>query len=121
MRRMVLQSVSATADRGFKKRNSGVPMTTIKTTCSQCGDVELTPDDLALELEPSEETGVYRFTCPTCSQIERRPANARVVSVLLATGVAYEVVRPDPITEGEIDQFVTALNSEIDPFRLLAN
>ena len=96
-------------------------MTTIKTTCSQCGDVELTPDDLALELEPSEETGVYRFSCPTCGQIERRPANARVVSVLLATGVTYEVVRPDPITEGEIDQFVTALNSEIDPFRLLAN
>jgi predicted RNA-binding Zn-ribbon protein involved in translation (DUF1610 family) len=96
-------------------------MTTIKTTCSECGDVELTPGDLALELEPSEDAGNYRFTCPTCGRIERRPANSRVVSVLLATGVAYEVVRPEPITEGEIDKFVAALNSEIDPFRLLAN
>jgi predicted RNA-binding Zn-ribbon protein involved in translation (DUF1610 family) len=96
-------------------------MTTIKTTCSRCGDVELTPNDLALELEPSEESGTYRFNCPECGEVERRPANARVVSVLLATGVAYEVVRPDPITEGEIERFVSALNNESDPFRLLAN
>lgn len=96
-------------------------MTTIKTTCSLCGDVELTPDDLALELDPSEDAGSYRFTCPMCGQVERRPANARVVSVLLATGVAYEVLRPDPITEAEIAQFVVALDSETDPFRLLAN
>jgi hypothetical protein len=96
-------------------------MTTIKTTCSRCGDVELTPGDLALELEPSEESGCYRFTCPTCGEVERRPANARVVSVLLATGVASEVIRPDPITETEIDRFVSALNQETDPFRLLAN
>ena len=96
-------------------------MTTIKTTCGRCGDVELTPSDLALELVPSEDSGSYRFNCPSCGEVERRPANARVVSVLLATGVAYEVIRPDPITEGEIDDFVTAINTEIDPLRLLAN
>lgn len=96
-------------------------MTTIKTTCSRCGDVELTPRDLALELEPNEESGTYRFNCPDCGEVERRPANARVVSVLLATGVAYEVVRLDPITEDEINTFVSALDTETDPFRLLAN
>ncbi len=96
-------------------------MTTIKTTCSRCGDVELTPSDLALELIPSEDSGSYRFDCPTCGEQQRRPANARVVSVLLATGVAYEVIRPDPITESEISQFVTAINTEVDPLRLLAN
>jgi len=96
-------------------------MTTIKTTCSRCGDVELTPKDLALELDPSEESGSYRFRCPDCGDIQRRPANARVISVLLATGVAYEVIRLEPITEDEIDTFVFALSNEIDPFRLLAN
>lgn len=96
-------------------------MTTIKTTCSRCGDVELTPMDLALELDATEETGSYRFKCPDCGETERRTANARVVSVLLATGVAYEVVRAEPITESEIDAFVSALDTEIDPFRLLAN
>ena len=79
-------------------------MTTIKTTCERCGDVELEPDDLALELDPTQESGVYVFTCPSCIGVQRRPANPRVVNVLLATGVSYEVVAPspldDPITEG---------------------
>lgn len=95
-------------------------MTTIKTTCSRCGDIHLTPADLALELDPSEESGIYRFHCPTCSTLQRRPANARVVSVLLATGVSYDVINPNPITESEITAFAAALDAEPDPFRLLA-
>jgi hypothetical protein len=43
-----------------------------------------------------------------------------VVSVLLATGVTFEVINPDPITEREIAAFVAALEAESDPFRLLA-
>ena len=43
------------------------------------------------------------------------------MSVLLATGVSYQIVRTDPITEDEIGQFVAALHNEKDPFRLLTN
>jgi hypothetical protein len=43
-----------------------------------------------------------------------------VVGVLLATGVIFEVVNPDPITEMEIAAFATALEAEPDPMRLLA-
>lgn len=89
-------------------------MTTIKSTCSRCGDVKLEPVDLALELDPTEQSGTYRFNCPTCEHVQRRPANARVVSVLLATGVAYEVVRHDPITEDEIGAFANALDEDLD-------
>lgn len=96
-------------------------MTTIKTTCSHCGDVELAPDDLVLELDPNQSEGSYRFSCPECGDTQRRPANSRVVSVLLATGVAYEVMRLEPITEDEIEEFVVNLNREANPFRLLAN
>ena len=96
-------------------------MTTIKTTCSRCGDVELVPADLVLELDPSESEGTYRFDCTSCGETERRPANPRVVSVLLATGVVYEVINTEPITEDEISEFVDTLNHEIDPLRLLAN
>ncbi|REK24610.1 MAG: hypothetical protein DWQ40_01455 [Actinobacteria bacterium] len=97
-----------------------IGMTTIKTTCGHCGDIHLTPDDVALELRPGGREGDYRFKCPSCTEQQRRPANSRVVSVLLATGVAYEVVNPDPITEAEIMAFTTALDSEPDPLRLLA-
>jgi hypothetical protein len=40
--------------------------------------------------------------------------------VLLATGVTFEVINPDPITESEISAFADALESDPDPFRLLA-
>jgi hypothetical protein len=96
-------------------------MTTIKTTCSRCGDIHLTPDDVALELRPGGKEGDYCFKCPTCTAEQRRPANSRVVSVLLATGVHFEVVNADPITDDEIELFVAALESEPDPVRLLAS
>ncbi len=87
-------------------------MTTIKTTCEFCGDVELVPDDLALELDPGHDRGTYRFLCPFCVRVQRRPANARVVSILLATGVAYQVTGPPPITEDEIVTFARDLDRE---------
>lgn len=86
-------------------------MTTIRTTCALCGDVELVPTELSLELTALSGTGNYVFSCPECGDTQRRPANHRVVSILLATGVAYQVVDdPGPITESEISRFMTELD-----------
>ena len=88
-------------------------MTTIRTTCTSCGDIELAHGDLRLELTPEWTSGSYCFTCPYCSKEESRPASQRVVTILLAAGVAYEVIEEGaPITENEIDQFRDALDSE---------
>jgi len=88
-------------------------MTTIRTTCKRCGDVELTTKDIGLELAPEGSTGNYRFECPFCGIVQRRPANHRVVSILLATGVDYEIMTvTGPITEVEIEGFATALDEE---------
>ena len=96
-------------------------MTTIRTTCPTCGDVELTVDDVGLEMAVGAEEGQYRFDCPFCGATQRRPASRRVVSVLLATGVAYEIVATaSPITEKEIDEFADALNDG-DWFREVAS
>jgi len=79
--------------------------------CSRCGDVELTTSDVGLELESEGGEGRYRFACPFCGMTERRPANHRVVSILLATGVTYEIVPVgSPITEHEIARFVRELD-----------
>ncbi len=95
-------------------------MTTIRTTCSRCGDVELTTGDVGLELAGEGGEGRYRFDCPLCGATERRPANERVVSILLATGVSYEIVpMEEPLTEAEITRFVRELN-EGDWFSELA-
>ncbi len=95
-------------------------MTTIKTTCELCGDVELGAHDLSLELDPNRDNGTYLFTCPICVSVQRRPANARVVSVLLATGVRFEVVANNPITDSEIEEFASALDQVDDVLSLLA-
>ena len=86
-------------------------MTTIRTTCKRCGDVELTTADIGLELAADDSTGNYRFACPTCGSVQRKPASHRVVSILLATGVDYEIVPTlGSITEGEIAEFARALD-----------
>ena len=92
-------------------------MTTIRTTCQDCGEVELLPGELSLELTALSGTGCYRFECPSCGGQQRRPANHRVVSILLATGVGYEVVDevvvdPGHITEAEIADFAASLESD---------
>ena len=89
-------------------------MTTIKTTCDHCGEIHLGPSDIALELGSFDTEGSYRFVCPDCFSVQRRPATRRVVSILLATGVTYEVtVTPrGPITASEVDQFVSLLDGD---------
>ncbi len=95
-------------------------MTTIRTTCEACGDIELVPDDLWLELEADEIEGEYIFQCPYCDQTERKPASQRVVTILLASGVRYEVASPmtptrlpsTPISEAEILSFAGKLDNE---------
>ncbi len=97
-------------------------MTTIRTTCELCGDVELSTSDIALELIGSGEEGTYRYTCPSCLTTQRRPASARVVSILLATGVSYEIsIGTTPITEAEIETFVSMLDTDDWFGRLVAS
>jgi hypothetical protein len=89
-------------------------MTTIKTTCDNCGEVHLSTSDISLELVGDGTEGSYRFVCPSCLAIQRRPASERVVSILLATGVGYEMtVSPaGPLTQHEVDRFIALLDSE---------
>ncbi|MGH8916692.1 MAG: hypothetical protein ACRDZM_19535, partial [Acidimicrobiia bacterium] len=95
-------------------------MTIIKATCPRCGGVLLSPDDVSLELAPDGRGGDYRFRCPKCTALLHGPANPRMVSVLLATGVTSVITTEHRITEHEIEAFVTALETESDPIRTLA-
>jgi len=84
-------------------------VTTIKTTCSACGDVELAATELVLELTPMDATGRYSFSCPFCEANQFRPANERVVAILLAVGVSY-IVGEEAVSEVEIQGFVDSLD-----------
>ena len=62
-------------------------MTTIRTKCPTCGDVDMAADDISLHLTSSGERGAYGFVCPECSVEVSKPANRKTVALLLAAGV----------------------------------
>ena len=69
-------------------------MTAIRIKCPTCGEKDLAPDEMSLFLAPSGDRGSYSFTCPECSREVDRPANRKIVALLVAAGVA-----PTPMPE----------------------
>jgi hypothetical protein len=65
-------------------------MTTIKTSCPVCGDVELTPEQMRLVVCSRSEWSFYAFRCDTCKDEIRKPADEEVVTLLVSGGVAAE-------------------------------
>jgi len=65
-------------------------VTTIKTSCPVCGDVELTPGQLRLVVCSRTEWSYYSFLCATCRDEVRKPADGEVVTLLVSGGVMAE-------------------------------
>ena len=65
-------------------------MTTIKTSCPVCGDVELTPAQMRLVVCSRSEWSFYAFLCGTCQDEIRKPADDEVVTLLVSGGVVAE-------------------------------
>ena len=62
-------------------------MTTIKATCPTCGEVSLTAEDILLRIGSAKGNSTYGFSCPDCSSFVEKPADERVVRLLLSGGV----------------------------------
>lgn len=67
-------------------------MTTIKASCPGCGEVDLTADDIILRIGPGRRANTYGFSCPTCGEFVEKPADNRVVRLLLSGGVIPSLV-----------------------------
>lgn len=66
-------------------------MATIRASCPECGDVELTTRDVRVLLCSTTNEGSYAFRCPVCRLAVSKPAEARVVDVLVSSGVRLSV------------------------------
>lgn len=66
-------------------------VTTIKASCPSCGEVELTSGDIALRVCSHGPLSYYSFTCPSCEESVRKPADDHIVSLLMSGGVRAEV------------------------------
>jgi hypothetical protein len=56
-------------------------MATIRATCSDCGDVELTTDDVRVRVCLEDSVGSYQFRCPLCQMAVVKSAEPRIVEV----------------------------------------
>lgn len=65
-------------------------MVIIKATCPACGEVDLTGDQVKLHIGVDADPDSYSFECPSCLAEVRKPADSRVVQLLLSGGVAVE-------------------------------
>lgn len=66
-------------------------MAMIRASCPTCGDVELTTRDVRVLLCSTTYESSYAFQCPSCRVSVSKSAEARVVDVLLASGISLSV------------------------------
>ncbi len=64
-------------------------MATIRASCSDCGDVELTTADVSVRICDDNNQGTYSFRCPTCEMTIVKSAEPRTIDLLVASGVAF--------------------------------
>lgn len=104
--------------------------TVIKASCHECGDVELAVRDLSVRVCSEAEHGSYVFRCPTCQMSVVKPAEQRIVDLLVASGVEliqwrlpaelFEEHNGDPITHDDLIDFHHLLRED-DWFSTLAS
>jgi predicted RNA-binding Zn-ribbon protein involved in translation (DUF1610 family) len=62
-------------------------MTTIRTTCPQCGEVDMGPESILLSVRRGGSEGTYRFVCPECLGSVEKRADRKIVALLVSAGV----------------------------------
>jgi uncharacterized protein YlaI len=66
-------------------------VTTIRASCPTCGDVELTVKDVTVRVCAEDNSGTYSFICPECAHAVSKPAEPRIVDLLVSSGVRMSV------------------------------
>ena len=97
-------------------------MATIRASCANCGDVQLTTADVTVRMCVSTDEGEYRFECPLCDDLVVRQAEQRTIDLLLAAGVEFvtwslpaelfETRNGAPITHDDLIDFHAVLSDD---------
>ncbi|MDQ1372667.1 MAG: hypothetical protein QOJ09_5 [Actinomycetota bacterium] len=74
-----------------KRKREEEPVATIRASCPTCGDVELTSGDVTVLVCSTTNVSSYAFQCPNCEVAVTKPAEPRVVDLLVSTGVRLSV------------------------------
>ncbi|MEO7430104.1 MAG: hypothetical protein ABIY48_12065 [Acidimicrobiales bacterium] len=96
--------------------------TVIKASCHDCGDVELGVTELSVRVCTAATQSSSVFRCPSCQMSVSKPAEQRIVDLLVASGVElvewrlpaelFEAHGGEPITHDDLIDFHRLLQSE---------
>jgi hypothetical protein len=99
-------------------------MPTVRTTCPSCDTVLIDAGELTLRRRPDAVHTECSFVCPDCVQTVVQTVSDKMVPVLIGAGCLVEewsfadaqALHPSNgrITEAEIQEFVSALESDDD-------
>ncbi len=80
-------------------------MATIRASCPDCGDVELTTGDMSVRVCADDQRSAYVFRCPDCRMAVTKAAEPRIVDLLVSSGVELEVWRlPAELSEQSVGE-----------------
>lgn len=80
-------------------------MATIRASCPDCGDVELTTHDVQVRICDNTSEGTYSFRCPHCLMTVVKSAEVRTIDLLVASGVAFTTWRlPAELNERRVGE-----------------
>ena len=104
-------------------------MATIRASCPDCGDVELTTRQMTVRMCADDNRGSYLFRCPACAMTVSKEAEQRIVDLLVSSGVEIQIwklplelrERPDgtPLSHDDLLAFHEILEDD-DWFATLA-
>jgi hypothetical protein len=63
----------------------------------------MTPEAILLSVEHPTGIGSYRFMCPTCLDPVEKPADRKIVALLVSAGV--DLSGPSSFEEAEVDDY----------------
>ncbi len=83
-------------------------MATIRASCPDCGDVEITSNDVTARVCAEDNRGSYVFRCPACTMAVTKPAEPRIIDLLAASGVQLVVWKlPAELSEPRLGRLFT--------------
>jgi hypothetical protein len=78
-------------------------MTTIRTTCPRCGEVDMGPEAILLSVQRGGSEGTYRFVCPECLGPVEKRADRKIVALLVSAGVDVADPATAAVAQAELD------------------
>src|SRR5437763_8136208 len=77
-------------------------MTTIRTTCPRCGEVDMGPEAILLSVLQGGVEGTYRFECPQCMDSVEKRADRKIVALLVSAGVDVDASQAEEPAQSEL-------------------